>query len=329
MKNRMLIKTISFVTAFALIASVTYELPASLVSNDRTGVQAEQLTERAPEASVVYADTAAYAAEQLRSAVAERNSEKTVLWCDRLEDKVSAELEELDTPAYTGGNAELLRRCEEHAEEVRANAEQAGELIDKARSGAASDSDMVQLAELITGRTASHRSNATANIAAENKAPEEGGAVQAEADSLPSDPPTEEELAFASDTDIPDSVKNMAKDLGSANEIYKFVRNSIRYESYAGSKKGAMVTLEQLGGNDIDQACLLIAMFRAQGIPARYVSGTIAITTAQAVAMTGAADTESAGRLLYARYKDVKSVTEKGKITGYTMEQTWVEAYIP
>jgi transglutaminase-like putative cysteine protease len=36
-------------------------------------------------------------------------------------------------------------------------------------------------------------------------------------------------------------------------------------------------TLDQMAGNDIDQASLLISLLRYKGIPARYVRGTIEI----------------------------------------------------
>ncbi|WP_101299682.1 hypothetical protein [Acetivibrio saccincola] len=44
----------------------------------------------------------------------------------------------------------------------------------------------------------------------------------------------------------------MAESLNSVIEIYEYVRNNINFEAYYGSKKGAVGTLDQMAGNDID-----------------------------------------------------------------------------
>ncbi len=58
-------------------------------------------------------------------------------------------------------------------------------------------------------------------------------------------------------------------------KIFEYVTNEITFEPYRGSTKGALGTLVSGGGNDIDTASLLIALFRASNIPARYVRGLI------------------------------------------------------
>ena len=60
-----------------------------------------------------------------------------------------------------------------------------------------------------------------------------------------------------------------------------FVRDEIGYEVYRGSLRGARGALWSAAGNSVDQASLLIALLRAQGIPARYVRGTLADADAQ------------------------------------------------
>ena len=60
-----------------------------------------------------------------------------------------------------------------------------------------------------------------------------------------------------------------------------FVRDEIAYEVYAGSLRGARGALWSGAGNSVDQASLLIALLRAQGIAARYVRGTLADADAQ------------------------------------------------
>lgn len=54
--------------------------------------------------------------------------------------------------------------------------------------------------------------------------------------------------------------------------IFEFVYNGIEYEHYFGSKRGAHMTLLEGAGNDMDQAALLVALFRAAGHQAGYVS---------------------------------------------------------
>ncbi len=56
---------------------------------------------------------------------------------------------------------------------------------------------------------------------------------------------------------------------------FAFVRDQISYESYRGSLRGAKGTLWSKAGNSLDKASLLIALLRAQGIPARYAKGTL------------------------------------------------------
>ena len=63
-------------------------------------------------------------------------------------------------------------------------------------------------------------------------------------------------------------------ELETAKKIFSFVQVSIKYEKYSDTKKGAVKTLREKRGNCADQAHLLVALFRAAGIPARYVHGT-------------------------------------------------------
>jgi len=56
---------------------------------------------------------------------------------------------------------------------------------------------------------------------------------------------------------------------------FAFVRGEIGFEAYTGSLRGARGTLWSDAGNSLDQASLLIALLRGQGIGARYVRGTL------------------------------------------------------
>ena len=62
-------------------------------------------------------------------------------------------------------------------------------------------------------------------------------------------------------------------DLDKAMTIYNYVRDEISYSYYANTKYGALGTLNKGYGNCVDQASLVIALFRAAGLQARYVHG--------------------------------------------------------
>ena len=62
--------------------------------------------------------------------------------------------------------------------------------------------------------------------------------------------------------------------LETAKHIFSFVQVDIKYESYSNTKKGAVRTLNERKGNCADQAHLLVALLRADGIPTCYAHGT-------------------------------------------------------
>lgn len=76
------------------------------------------------------------------------------------------------------------------------------------------------------------------------------------------------------------AIKKKAKSLKgktqreTAEKIFNFVKKRISYESYSNSHKGAVKTLLAGKGNCCDQAHLLVALWRAAGINARYAHGT-------------------------------------------------------
>ena len=60
-------------------------------------------------------------------------------------------------------------------------------------------------------------------------------------------------------------------EIETAKNIFRAVQKYIDYEQYSDTKRGAVKTLKDKRGNCADQAHLLVALFRAAGIPARYV----------------------------------------------------------
>ena len=68
--------------------------------------------------------------------------------------------------------------------------------------------------------------------------------------------------------------KDCKNDKEKADKIFKYVRDTISYSFYYNTKYGAAGTLNAKSGNCVDHAHLLVAMYRASGLAARYVHGT-------------------------------------------------------
>ncbi len=64
-------------------------------------------------------------------------------------------------------------------------------------------------------------------------------------------------------------------------QIFAYLHNDVGYNSYTGSVRGARGTLWSAAGNALDVASLGVALMRASGIPAQYVSGTLSQGQAQ------------------------------------------------
>ena len=142
--------------------------------------------------------------------------------------------------------------------------------------------------------------------------------------------PTSDDLADTIDANQTQEIKDLAAQLNNNSvNIYEYVHNNIDYELYYGSRKGSAETLKQMGGNDFDQASLLIALYRASGIPARYVYGTIDIPIDEAMNWVGVEDIETAGNLLATAGVPTTALISDGEIVALRIEHVWVEAYVP
>jgi hypothetical protein len=140
------------------------------------------------------------------------------------------------------------------------------------------------------------------------------------------EPPTEEDLAPTEDAAITPEIQTLADQLGNDPvAIYAYVRNTIAFEPYYGSRKGSLLTLWERSGSDIDIASLLVALLRASAIPARYVRGTVLVDTARAQNWVGnAPDLTTAGTILATGGVTV-SVTTGGELL---KDHVWVAAYV-
>ena len=70
----------------------------------------------------------------------------------------------------------------------------------------------------------------------------------------------------------------LTSDKEKATVIYNYVRDQISYSFYYDTKYGAVGTLNARTGNCVDQAHLLVAMYRTAGLAARYEHGTCYFT---------------------------------------------------
>ena len=68
-------------------------------------------------------------------------------------------------------------------------------------------------------------------------------------------------------------IKNSTSQLDLAINIFNYVNDVTGYEFYYNSKQTAQETLENGSGNCCDLSHLLVAMYRASGIPVRYCNG--------------------------------------------------------
>ncbi len=135
-------------------------------------------------------------------------------------------------------------------------------------------------------------------------------------------------LAATAEVTLTPAIQAKAAELGhNPVKIYNWVRNNVEWLPTWGATQDADVTLGSKRGNSLDIASLLIALYRASGIPARYVHGTIEVSVDRFMNWAGgftsinaAADYVSSGGV------PVTTITSGGKITKVQLEHLWVEA---
>lgn len=137
-------------------------------------------------------------------------------------------------------------------------------------------------------------------------------------------------LAETPEVTLTPAIRAKAQELNyNPAQIYSWVRNNVEWIPTWGAQQDADVTLGSQRGNAMDIASLLIALYRASGIPARYVHGTIEVPADKFMNWTGgftninaAADYASAGGI------PVTTIVSGGQITKVQLEHVWVEAAI-
>nr|MBP3598771.1 glycohydrolase toxin TNT-related protein [Eubacterium sp.] len=139
----------------------------------------------------------------------------------------------------------------------------------------------------------------------------------------------DEFLKLSEETELTEDIQAKADELATPLNVYNYLKNTIDYELYSGSRKGAGETFDALAGNDKDQASLLIAMLRYLGYPARYVEGTIELNEKQIKNLTGANSIKRGATVLASAGVPVTTLSSGGKVTAVSLPHTWVEAYVP
>ena len=140
------------------------------------------------------------------------------------------------------------------------------------------------------------------------------GNNRAQEESTLPQPPVEADLEETPETILTQDIKELADNLKTPVAIYEYIRNNINFEPYYGSRKGAVGTLNQRGGNDYDQASLLIAMLRYKNIPARYVRGTVEVPIEKVQGWTGTETPEASVKVLGSLGIPTASMVSGGKI---------------
>lgn len=142
---------------------------------------------------------------------------------------------------------------------------------------------------------------------------------------LPSD-----DLAETIEVQFTPEIKAKALELGNNPvKIYEWVRNNIEFVPTWGSIQGAQMTMLTKQGNAFDTASLLIALLRAAGIHARYVTGTVELPVDKVMNWAGGFTSEQAAlEFMASGGVPVKAGMSGGKITKALFEHVWVEAFI-
>jgi len=143
-------------------------------------------------------------------------------------------------------------------------------------------------------------------------------------------PPSAGDLAPTDDVQITPRISDLAASLNNNPvRIYQWVRNNIEFLPTYGSIQGSELTLINLRGNAFDTASLLIALYRAAGIPSRYVYGTVEIPIDKALNWVGNVNTVAMAQdLLGQGGVPNVALVSGGRVTALRIEHVWVEAYV-
>ena len=143
-------------------------------------------------------------------------------------------------------------------------------------------------------------------------------------------PPTPADLAETEDAQITPEIRALAASLGNQPvRIYTWVHDNIHFLPTYGSVQGSQMTLQAKRGNAFDTASLLVALLRAAGVPARYVTGTVQVPAAAVLNWVGgAASAEVAQQILGQGGVPNIGLSNGQTITHIRLDHVWVEAFV-
>jgi transglutaminase-like putative cysteine protease len=143
-------------------------------------------------------------------------------------------------------------------------------------------------------------------------------------------PPTPADLLPTEDAQITPEIQALAASLGNEpRRIYEWVRNNVEFLPTYGSVQGSRMTLEARRGNAFDTSSLLVALLRAAGVPARYVTGTVEVPVTPLLSWLGGVATPQVAQQLLGQGGIPNVGLIRGSaMTHVRMEHVWVEAFV-
>ncbi len=141
--------------------------------------------------------------------------------------------------------------------------------------------------------------------------------------------PTPADLAETPDIHFTPRLQALSNSLGSALSMFTYVRDHVDSELYYGSKKGSTGALYEMGGNDADQASLLIALLRSANIPAHYAIGTVRLSGQQAMDLARTQTVASAANAMGTAGIPALIETVNGVPQYVDIQHVWVQAWLP
>jgi RHS repeat-associated protein len=120
-------------------------------------------------------------------------------------------------------------------------------------------------------------------------------------------------------------LKDKALSLGSAVNIYEYLRNNTSYSIYHGARSSSLNTFLAMEGSDVDLASALIALYRSVGIQSRYVVGNVRLKRADVSNWLSIENEELVISVLQNQGTTIVDSTDPDYVT---FEHVWVEALV-
>ncbi len=143
-------------------------------------------------------------------------------------------------------------------------------------------------------------------------------------------PPSAADLAETEEVRLTPEIRARAAALGNdPRRIYEWVKSEVELLPTYGATQDSAATLERLCGNPLDTATLLVALLRAAGIPARYVTGVVSADGADVRnAFGGLESTGQAEQLARAGGIAASVRSDGGADDRLQFQHAWVEAFV-